>query len=65
MFCVHVRAVMCRRSVQKLEEDLKQLKAQQALTLERTEVQHLQNQVRQEGHLGGGQSTTGIHRVIK
>nr|XP_033944408.1 glutamine-rich protein 2 isoform X2 [Pseudochaenichthys georgianus] len=34
-----------RRSVQKLEEDLKQLKAQQALTLERTEVQHLQNQL--------------------
>ncbi|KAK1877310.1 Glutamine-rich protein 2 [Dissostichus eleginoides] len=34
-----------RKSVQKLEEDLKQLKAQQALTLERTEDQHLQNQL--------------------
>lgn len=35
---------MCRRSVQKLEEDMKQLKAKQ----ERTADRHLQDQVRQE-----------------
>lgn len=39
---------MSRRFVQKLEEDVKQLKAKQALSEERETDQHLQDQVRQE-----------------
>lgn len=34
--------------MQKLEDNMKQLKAKQALTEERTADQHLQDQVRQE-----------------
>lgn len=48
--CFHVRTIMSRKSVQKLEDDLKQLKAEQALTVKETTTTdpHLQDQVRQE-----------------
>lgn len=43
--------IMSRRSVQKLEEEVKKLKAKQALYEEGATDRHLQDQVRQEDML--------------